>query len=358
MLFHRRFFRKAEIMKLVHLASAVALSAAGALAATGAFAQTRDQIRIVGSSTVFPYTQAVSEEYSGITGNPAPVVESTGTGGGMQIFCAGVGPDHPDITGASRAMTKSEYDACIANGVTNITEVLIGYDGLSIAHASDAPDLSLTKAQIFQALAAEVEVDGEVVANPYTNWRQIDPSFPDSQITVFGPPPTSGTRDAFVELVMVPGCEEFPAIAALEESRMEEVCERMRQDGPFIEAGENDNLIVQRLNADHNALGIFGYSFLFENMDTLKAVAVDGVVPNGETIADGSYGVTRPLFFYVKNAHRGVIPGLEEFVAEYVSEESFGEGGYLNARGLIVLPEDERAATAEAATSGAHMTRY
>ena len=156
----------------------------------------------------------------------------------------------------------------------------------------------------------------------------------------------------------MPGCEEFPAIAALEESRMEEVCERMRQDGPFIEAGENDNLIVQRLNADHNALGIFGYSFLFENMDTLKAVAVDGVVPNGETIADGSYGVTRPLFFYVKNAHRGVIPGLEEFVAEYVSEESFGEGGYLNARGLIVLPEDERAATAEAATSGAHMTRY
>jgi phosphate transport system substrate-binding protein len=326
-----------------------------ALGATAAFAQTRDQIRIVGSSTVFPYTQAVAEQFAASTGGAAPVAESTGTGGGFKVFCEGVGADFADITGASRAMKKSEYDLCVENGVDNITEVLIGYDGLSIAHAIDAPELNLTKAQIFQALASEVEVDGQIVANPYKNWNEIDPSFPASPITVFGPPPTSGTRDAFVELVMLEGCAEFPAIEALDDTRKEEVCERMRQDGPFVEAGENDNLIVQRLQADHNALGIFGYSFLFENSDSLKAVGVDGVVPNAESIADGSYGVSRPLFIYIKNAHRGVIPGLEEFVAEYVSEASIGEGGYLSERGLIVLPAEELAAVAEAATSGAAM---
>ena len=344
-------------MKLALLASVAVL----ALGATAASAQTRDQIRIVGSSTVFPYTQAVAEQFAAMTGGAAPVVESTGTGGGMQIFCGGIGPDHPDITGASRAMTKSEYDTCIANGVDSITEVLIGYDGLSVAHSIQGPDLDLTKAQIFQALAAQVEVDGEIVDNPYTNWNQIDASLPDAAITVFGPPPTSGTRDAFVELVMHEGCNEFEAIAALEdtdEDAWDQICSRMRQDGPFIEAGENDNLIVQRLNADPVALGIFGYSFLYENTDTLKAVKVDGVEPGFETIADGSYGVSRPLFFYVKNAHRGVIPGLEEFVTEYVSEESFGEGGYLSERGLIPLPEADRDATREAIASKAHFTRH
>lgn len=321
-------------------------------------AQARDQIRIVGSSTVFPYTQAVSEEFANLFGFPAPVVESTGTGGGMQIFCGGVGVDHPDITGASRAMKESEYALCIENGVTSITEVLIGYDGLSIAHSVDGPDLDMTKAQLFLALAAEVPVDGEIVDNPYTRWSQIDPSLPDTEITIFGPPPTSGTRDAFVELVMVEGCETFEAIEALDDDRKDEVCERMRQDGPFIEAGENDNLIVQRLQADHNALGIFGYSFLFENQDALKAVAVEGVLPNADTIADGSYSVSRPLFFYVKNAHRGVIAGLQEFIEEYVSEASFGPGGYLSSRGLIPLPDADREATREAAINGDHMTRY
>ena len=341
-------------MKLALLASAAVI----ALSATAAHAQSRDQIRIVGSSTVFPYTQAVSEQFAAMTGGTAPVVESTGTGGGMQIFCGGVGPDHPDITGASRAMTKSEYDTCIANGVDSVTEVLIGYDGLSIAHAQSGPDMDLTKAQIFQALAAQVEVDGEIVDNPYTNWSQIDASLPDMAITVFGPPPTSGTRDAFVELVMHAGCAAFPAIAALEGDERRNVCDRMRQDGPFIEAGENDNLIVQRLNADSAALGIFGYSFLYENTDTLKAVLVEGVEPGLDTIADGSYGVSRPLFFYVKNAHRGVIPGLEEFVSEYVSEDSFGEGGYLSERGLIPLPLADRDATREAVASQAHFTRH
>ncbi len=324
-------------------------------------AQSRDQIRIVGSSTVFPFTQAVSEEFANATGFPAPVVESTGTGGGMQIFCGGVGVDHPDITGASRSMRESEYDLCIENGVDSITEVLIGFDGLSVAHSVEGPDLDLTKAQLFQALAAEVEVDGEIVDNPFTMWNEIDESLPATEITIFGPPPTSGTRDAFVELVMEEGCEEFPAIAALEETdedRFEEVCQRMRQDGPFIEAGENDNLIVQRLGADPNALGIFGYSFLFENQDTLKPVAIEGVEPNEETIASGDYGISRPLFFYVKNAHRGVIQGLQEFVEEYVSEASIGPGGYLSSRGLIPLSDDVRGETQDNAINGVHMTRY
>lgn len=338
-------------MKLALYASAAVI----ALGASAAHAQTRDQIRIVGSSTVFPYTQAVAEQYAAMTGNPAPVVESTGTGGGMQIFCGGVGPDHPDITGASRAMKKSEYELCLQNGVDSVTEVLIGFDGLSVAHSQQGPELGLTKAQIFQALAAEVEVNGEIVANPNKNWSDIDPSLPATAITVFGPPPTSGTRDAFVELVMHPGCDALEAIKALDKDRKAEVCERMRQDGPFIEAGENDNLIVQRLNADANALGIFGYSFLYENTDTLKPVAVNGVNPSVETIADGSYSVSRPLYFYIKNAHKGVIPGLDEFVTEYVSEESFGEGGYLSERGLIPLAADQRETTREAVASGAAM---
>jgi phosphate transport system substrate-binding protein len=337
------------------------LALAVALTAAGAHAQSRDQIRIVGSSTVFPYTQAVAEQFAAMTGMAAPVVESTGTGGGMQIFCGGVGPQHPDITGASRAMTESEYESCIANGVDSVTEVLIGYDGLTVAHSVDGPDIDLTEAQIFQALAAEVEVDGALVPNPYTRWNEIDPALPDAPIQVFGPPPTSGTRDAFVELVMHDGCNAFETIAALEETdeaAWEQVCSRMRQDGPFVEAGENDNIIVQRLQADPNALGIFGYSFLYENQDTVKAVTIDGVAPEPETIADGSYPVARPLFFYIKNAHRGVIPGLEEFVVEYVSEESFGEGGYLSERGLIPLPAGERDATRERVETGAHFDRY
>nr|MBA3324067.1 substrate-binding domain-containing protein [Paracoccaceae bacterium] len=281
-----------------------------------------------------------------------------GTGGGMQIFCGGVGPDHPDITGASRAMEESEYELCTQNGVDSITEVLIGYDGLSMARSQDGEDMDLTLAQVFQALASEVAVDGEIVPNPYTNWNEIDPSLPDSPIQIFGPPPTSGTRDAFIELAMVPGCETFEAIASLEEDRMEEVCSRMRQDGPFIEAGENDNIIVQRLQSDPNAVGIFGYSFLFENTDTLKPITLAGVAPNAETIGDGSYPLARPLYFYIKNAHRGVIPGLEEFVAEYVSDESFGPDGYLSERGLIPLDDAERAETQERVATGAHLDRF
>jgi phosphate transport system substrate-binding protein len=323
-----------------HLTTA-AVTAIAACAIAGS-AAARDQIRIVGSSTVFPYTQAVAEEFAAATGNPSPVVESTGTGGGMQIFCQGLGESHPDVTGASRAMKASEHKLCTENGVESVTEVLLGYDGLSVAHAAGAPEMDLTKAHLYQALASEVPVDGEIVANPYENWSEIDPALPDQPIQVFGPPPTSGTRDAFVELVMMEGCEAFEAVTALGEDEMEQVCSRMRQDGPFIEAGENDNLIVQRLKADPAALGIFGYSFLYENQDTLRPVAIEGVEPNEETIASGEYAISRPLFFYIKNAHRGVIPGLEEFVQEYVSDAAMGPGGYLSERGLIPLDDEKR----------------
>jgi phosphate transport system substrate-binding protein len=219
----------------------------------------------------------------------------------------------------------------------------------------------LSEAQIFQAPAAEVEVGGQIVANPYRNWSQIDPALPNVPILVFGPPPTSGTRDAFVELVMHDGCNAFPAIKELQSSnknRWNEVCSRMRQDGPFVEAGENDNLIVQRLQQDATAMGIFGYSFLYENQDTLKGVSINGVDASLATIADGSYPVARPLYFYVKNAHRNVIPGLEEFVAEYMSENALASDGYLAERGLVSLPDDERARLQDDVLNGKSLTRY
>jgi len=341
------------------------VAAAAIFAASSAYA--RDRIQIVGSSTVFPYTQAVAEEFSMSTGMPAPVVESTGTGGGMKIFCQGVGAAHPDLTGASRAMKASEWELCQKNGVTNISEALIGYDGLSIAVSRDsATDWNLTEEQIFLALSHQIPQNGKLVDNPFKKWSDIDSSLPDVAIQVFGPPPTSGTRDAFVELAMHDGCKALPFFQAkkdeLEKSDfktyIKDNCSRMRQDGLFIEAGENDNLIVQRLQADSNALGIFGYSFLYENEDTLKAVAVNGNIPNFNTIADGSYDIARPLFFYVKNDHRGVIKGLNEFLAEYVSEAAFGADGYLPDRGLTPLSDEKREEIRNAVTNGIGMTRY
>ena len=334
----------------------LALAAAASVALAGQ-ASARDQIRTVGSSTVFPYTQAVAEEFANQTGHPSPVVESTGTGGGMKIFCQGIGAAHPDLTGASRAMKPSEFERCAGNGVTNITEVLIGYDGLSVAQSTEAPDMNVTKAQLYLALANEVPVDGEIVENPYENWSEIDASLPDRPILIYGPPPTSGTRDAFVELVMEEGCVEFEAVAALGDDEMAQVCQRMRTDGPFVEAGENDNLIVQRLVADPTALGIFGYSFLYENQDKLNAIAIDGVKPNEGTIASGEYGISRPLFLYIKNAHRGVIPGLNEFIEEYVSEDAIGPDGYLSERGLIPLGDERREKVQDAALNGKQMQK-
>ncbi|RMH49333.1 MAG: PstS family phosphate ABC transporter substrate-binding protein [Alphaproteobacteria bacterium] len=335
-------------MKLNTLVAAVVVAGAAAGAA-----EARDQIRIVGSSTVFPYTQAVAEEFANKTGFPAPIVESTGTGGGMKIFCQGVGEAHPDLTGASRAMKRSEWDLCQSNGVEDITEAMIGYDGLTIAVSRANPaDWDLTEEQIYLALAAQVPVDGKWADNPYHKWSEIDPALPDAEILVYGPPPTSGTRDAFVELAMHDGCKalEWVKSQGLDKDKkwVKENCSRMRTDGPFVEAGENDNLIVQRLGADPHALGIFGYSFLFENSDKLKAVRIHGLEPTPETIADQSYDLARPLFIYIKNAHRGVIPGFDEFLEEYASDEALAPGGYLEERGLTPLPDDLLVQTQEA----------
>ncbi|PRX29783.1 phosphate transport system substrate-binding protein [Meinhardsimonia xiamenensis] len=324
----------------------LAVSALSVAALSASAAAARDAIRVVGSSTVFPYTQAVAEQFVNNTGAPSPIVESTGTGGGMKIFCAGIGEAHPDVTGASRAMKRSEWDLCISNGVDDISEALIGYDGLSIAISRQNDfDWDLTLGQVYLALAAQVPVNGEWVDNPYRKWSEIDPSLPDVEILAFGPPPTSGTRDAFVELAMHAGCEELDYVknGGFDSKWVKENCSRMRTDGPFVEAGENDNLIVQRLEADPHAIGIFGYSFLYENLDRLKPVNIEGVEPSLETIADKSYPISRPLYIYVKNPHRGVIPYLEEFIEEYMSEEALGPDGYLAERGLVTLPDDLRA---------------
>lgn len=331
--------------------------AAMAIAASMGTAAARDQIKVTGSSTVFPYSQAAAEEYANETGSAAPVVESVGTGGGFKAFCGGVGEDHPDITGASRAIKESELKLCAENGVTDVTEALIGYDGLSIAVSrANETDWNLTEEHVFKALAAELpDGKGGVVANPNKKWSDVDPSLPDIDIIAFGPPPTSGTRDAFVELVMQDGCADLPGMAELKaanEDKWEEVCSRMRQDGPFVEAGENDNLIVQRLESDPNSVGIFGYSFLYENNDKLKAININGVEPTFETIADNSYPVARPIFFYVKNAHRDVIPGLNEFLAEYVSDDALGADGYLPERGLTPLSDETLAEVQNAVLEG------
>jgi phosphate transport system substrate-binding protein len=343
-------------------AAAVSMSAVAALIAA-APASARDQIKIVGSSTVFPYTQAVAEEFGKKSGGKSPVVESTGTGGGMKAFCQGVGEGNPDITGASRAMKKSEFELCTKNGVTDVTEILIGYDGLSIAASKKAKPLDLTNEQIFLALASEVPEGDKLVPNPYKKWSEVDKALPDQPIIAYGPPPTSGTRDAFVELAMHEGCKGLDYFKKQKESLSKEEfekllkakCTPMRQDGPFIEAGENDNLIVQRIEADPNAVGIFGYSFLYENADKLAGVKISGVEPSFETIADKSYGLSRPLFIYIKNAHRKVIPGMDDFIAEYTSDESMGSEGYLHERGLVVLSSEALKKMQERAMNAAKM---
>lgn len=341
----------------------ITVSALAMIAASVTVASARDQVRVVGSSTVFPYTQAAAENFANATGMAAPVVESTGTGGGFKVFCEGVGENFADMTGASRAIKKSEYDLCVQNGVTDITELLIGYDGLSIAVSRATPfTWALTEEQIFLALASSVPVDGAWAPNPYKKWSEIDASLPDVEILAYGPPPTSGTRDAFVELAMHDGCKKLDLYAAVKADKdavaalMEDQCSRMRQDGPFVEAGENDNLIVQRLEADANAVGIFGYSFLYENNDKLQGISIDGVAPSPETIADFSYGVARPLYVYIKNAHRGVIPGLNEFVTEYVSDAAMADGGYMQERGLTPLGADLIVEVQKAGLEAVNMT--
>ena len=319
----------------------VALAAVAGLAITAGAAEARDQIHIVGSSTVFPFTTAVAENFGKAGKFRTPVVESTGTGGGMKLFCAGVGENTPDITGASRRIKDSEIEGCNKNGVTAITEVLIGYDGIAFANSKAGTPVDLTRKQLWQALAKQVPVDGKLADNPYQTWNEIDPSLPAQKIEVLGPPPTSGTRDAFVELVMDVGCAAFPEIEALDGDARKAACQSIREDGAYVEAGENDNLIVQKLGANKDAFGIFGYSFLEENADKLQGARIEGVAPTFDTVADKSYSISRELYFYVKNAHVGVIPGVREFVSEYVSARAMGEDGYLADKGLITLTDDQ-----------------
>lgn len=348
------------MIKLKTALTTVAL--AGSIAAVSTPAMARDTINIVGSSTVYPFATVVAERFGRNTDFPTPKLESTGSGGGLKLFCEGVGTQHPDITNASRRMKKSEFDNCQANGVKEITEVRIGADGIVIANSKDAEKIDLSLEQVFLALAKEVpDPDGgdELVANPYMNWSEIDSSLPDMEISVMGPPPTSGTRDAFVEIAMESGCKQFDMIAKMEdenENRFKSVCHSMREDGPFIEAGENDNLIVQRLAQDPNTLGIFGYSFLMENTGQIQAATINGVEPTPENISSDKYPVARSLWFYIKKAHVGVVPGIPEYVAEFTSEAAWGDNGYLVDVGLIPNPRNERMKIAKQAKELKPMT--
>ena len=329
----------------------IAAAAGVALVAVNGGAEARDQIRIVGSSTVFPFSTAVAEQFGKTTDFKTPVVESTGSGGGMKLFCAGVGTEHPDITNASRRIKASEFETCGKNGIT-VVEVKIGFDGIVLANDKSGPDITLTKQQVFQALAKEVPVDGKLVPNPYTKWSDIDAALPDAKIEVLGPPPTSGTRDAFVELAMEGGARKFEMLKAMrkeDKKAFKAVAHAMREDGAFIEAGENDNLIVQKLQANPAAIGIFGFSFLDQNADVIKGANVDGADPTFENIAGGDYGVSRSLFFYVKKEHVGVVPGVSDFVGEFTSDKAWGDEGYLIDKGLIPLPEGDRKAIRQGA---------
>src|SRR5262245_48147627 len=330
-------------MKTATFASAFALATAGVLLA--GHAEARDQIRIVGSSTVYPFTTTVAEQFGKTSGMKTPIVESTGTGGGMKLFCAGVGESHPDATNASRAMKKAEFEDCQKNGVKDIVEIKIGFDGLTMAQSKQGAPLKLTLGQLFLALAKEVPgADGKLVANPYKTWSDIDKSLPNTKIEVLGPPPTSGTRDSLHELFMERGAEQVPALVALKKSdakAFEKAWKSLREDGAYVEAGENDNVIVQKLEANKNAFGIFGYSFLDENSAKLRGASLDGVEPTYDNIAAGKYKGSRLLYVYVKKQHIGLVPGIDKFMAEYVSAKAIGEDGYLSRKGLVTLPKAE-----------------
>uniref|UniRef100_A0A832A6K2 PstS family phosphate ABC transporter substrate-binding protein n=1 Tax=Desulfacinum infernum TaxID=35837 RepID=A0A832A6K2_9BACT len=332
----------------------IALSMLWALQAP-ASALARDYIYIVGSSTVYPFSTTVAEQYGKTYGFKTPKVESTGTGGGFKLFCAGVGVEHPDISNASRAIKKSELETCAQNGVKEIVEVKIGYDGIVVANSKKAPAVKLTRKDLFMALAAEIpdpKGGAGTVKNPFRTWKDVNPSLPDVKIEVLGPPPTSGTRDAFMELAMEEGALEIASLKELkksDEKAFKKVAHSIREDGAWIDAGENDNLIVQKLLANPNALGVFGFSFLDQNTDKIQGAEVNGVVPTFETIAAQKYPLSRPLFFYVKKAHVGSIPGIQEFVKEFTEDKAWGPQGYLADKGLIPLPDAERASMRDAA---------
>lgn len=298
-------------------------------------AQARDQIRIVGSSTVYPFASYVAEEFGATTGKPTPIIESTGSGGGHKLFSQGTDLNTPDITNSSRRMKTSEFDKNMEAGVKDIIEVVIGYDGIAVAFNKSNPDINLTRKDITLAVAEEVPVNGKLVANPYKMWNEINPALPSKPILIYGPPTSSGTRDAFEELVMETASEEIDGYGGKGYTKI-------RQDGIYVPAGENDNLIVQKLAKDKDAFGIFGYSFLEENSDRLKGASVDGVQPLPENISSGKYPVSRSLFFYVKVDHLDKVPGMKEYVDLFLSEQMIGTNGLLKSIGLIPLPDADR----------------
>ncbi len=329
--------------------TAILVTVASITAASSALA--RNSIEVVGSSTVYPFSTVVAERYGRASGKATPIIESTGSGGGMKLFCSGVGTNYPDITNSSRRMKASEFKLCQSNGVREIIEVQVGYDGIVIANSVKVAPMKLTRKDIFLALAAKVpgSKEGELVDNPYSTWNQVNAALPNTAIEVLGPPPTSGTRDAFAELAMEGGCKKIAWIAALKKtnkSAYKAVCHTVREDGRYIEAGENDNLIVQKLEANPAALGVFGFSFLDQNADKVQGSQIESVEPTFESIADKSYPVSRPLYFYVKKAHVGVVPGIQGFLNEFTSEKAWGEEGYLAEKGMIPLPDAERKAMA------------
>lgn len=307
----------------------------------------RDHISIVGSSTVYPFSSVVAERFSRATQFKTPVVESTGTGGGMKLFCQGVGEATADITGASRRIKQSELESCNGNGV-DVVEVQIGYDGIVLANAKTAEPFALSRKDIFLALAKSVPNPNgsqSLIANPYKTWKDVNPTLPAHKIEVLGPPPTSGTRDAFAELAMEGGCKKYDWIAAKKKSdknAYKAICHTLREDGAYVEAGENDNLIVNKLAANPNALGIFGFSFLDQNADKVQGSVIEGMQPTFDSIAAQQYPISRPLFVYVKKAHVGVVPGIKQFLAEFTSERAWGEDGYLADKGMIPLPATKR----------------
>ena len=364
-------------MKKSFFGSVAFVAALGAV--IPAQAATRDSVSIVGSSTVYPFATVVAERFGRSTSFKAPKIESTGSGGGLKLFCKGVGANTPDITNASRRIKKSEYDSCQANGVTNIVEVLVGYDGIAIANSKKSPQLELSLKDLYMALAKDVPgPDGKLIPNPNMTWKDVNDALPATKIEVLGPPPTSGTRDAFAELAMGGGAKGIPQLKALSKMGADQVDEikaaiaalgmpagvydalaerkgkapkgkdlfktvaySVREDGAYIEAGENDNLIVQKLEANPNALGIFGFSFLEENGDKVQGSKIGGVEPSFDSIAEGDYPVSRPLYFYIKGAHVGKIPGIQEYALEFTSNKAMGEDGYLPEKGLIPLSEEE-----------------
>ncbi len=320
--------------------SSLALAACGG---SGSGGNTRDVVRVVGSSTVYPFATAVAEAAAKTSGIKTPLIEQTGTGAGMKLFCAGVGAAHPDIENASRRMKKSEYEECAKNGVKDIVEVQVGLDGIAFAEALSGPNMKLTPVDVYKALAANP------FGKPNTakNWSDVNAALPNEPILVYGPPSTSGTRDALSELILTKGCESDAAMKALKDSdkdKHKKVCTEIRSDGAYVDQGENDNLIVQKIAQNPKAIGVFGFSFLEENMDKLKGITMSGVAPTYATVSDFSYPGARPLYIYVKSAHLKAIKGLGDYVNAWAS--AWGPDGYLKTKGMVVAPEAVRTASA------------